>query len=175
MSGAALQKSDWGGLEAPRLSVAEVLTGNGRTRYLVVDDHGELVKPVARYLKYLDLCGKARNTLRAYAHSLAFYFTFLTQRGLAYEQVQIADLASFVHWLKRTHPAGEARLAKRIRSNRTINMHIGVVSGFYDYAWRTDQIDRDLNENSAARCQAITGRTNRSYITWVRHRSDAMC
>ncbi len=25
-------------------------------------------------------------------------------------------------------------------------MHVGVVSGFYDYAWRTDQIDRDFNE-----------------------------
>jgi hypothetical protein len=84
------------------MAVAEVVTWNGRSRYVVVDNHGELVEPAARYLKYLDLCGKARNTLRTYAGSLAFYFTFLRQKGLAYERVQIADLAAFVHWLKRT-------------------------------------------------------------------------
>jgi hypothetical protein len=89
------------------MAVAEVVTWNGRSRYVVVDNHGELVEPAARYLKYLDLCGKARNTLRTYAGSLAFYFTFLRQKGLAYERVQIADLAAFVHWLKRTdRPTG---------------------------------------------------------------------
>jgi integrase/recombinase XerD len=113
---------------------------------VVVDNHGELVEPAARYLKYLDLCGKARNTLRTYARSLAFYFTFLRQKGLAYERVQIADLAAFVHWLKRTDWPTGANVPTRIRSNRTINLHLGVVSGFYEYAWRTDQIDHDLNE-----------------------------
>jgi DNA-binding beta-propeller fold protein YncE len=57
----------------------------------LVDEHGEFVEPIARYLNYLDLCGKARNTLRTYARSLAFCFTFLRQRGLSYERVQIAD------------------------------------------------------------------------------------
>ena len=89
------------------MTVAEVVTRNGRSRYVVVDNHGELVEPAARYLKYLDLCGKARNTLRTYARSLAFYFTFLRQKGLAFERVQIADLAGFVHWLKRTVDRGE--------------------------------------------------------------------
>lgn len=128
------------------MSVAEVLSGTGRTRYVVVDGHGELVEPIARYLKYLDLCGKARNTLRTYAHSLAFYLTFLRQKGVAYERVQIAGLAAFVHWLKCANGPRDAVFGERTRSNRTINMHIGVVSGFYDYSWRTDQIDRDLNE-----------------------------
>jgi hypothetical protein len=56
------------------MSVAEVVTATGRTRYVVVDDHGGLVEPAARYLKYLDLCGKVRNTLSTYARSLSFYF-----------------------------------------------------------------------------------------------------
>ena len=94
----------------------------------------------------LDLCGKARNTLRTYARSLAFYFTFLRQRGLSYERVQIADLAAFVHWLKRMDRPMGPNCWMRTRSHRTINMHVGVVSGFYDHAWRTDQIDHDLNE-----------------------------
>jgi integrase/recombinase XerD len=99
------------------MTVAEVVTWNGRTRHVVVADNGELVEPVARYLKYLDLCGKARRTLRTYARGLAFYFTFLRQKGLAYERVQIADLAGFVHWLKRTDRTREA--AFLCRSGRT--------------------------------------------------------
>ena len=46
------------------MSVAKVVIEAGRTRYVVVDGHGELVEPIAHYLKYLDLCGMARNTLR---------------------------------------------------------------------------------------------------------------
>jgi hypothetical protein len=147
MSGPAVQRTVSGGENGqPSMTVAEVVTANGRTRYVVVGDNGELVEPVARYLKYLDLCGKARNTLRTYARSLGFYFTFLGQKGLAYERVQIADLAGFVHWLKRTDRPRGAAFPRQIRSNRTINLHLGVVSGFYEYAWRTDQIDHDLNE-----------------------------
>src|SRR5438132_2075940 len=85
MSGAALQRTFSGrGHRQPSMTVAEVVTRNGRSRYVVVNNHGELVEPAARYLKYLDLCGKARNTLRTYAGSLAFYFTFLRQKGLEY-------------------------------------------------------------------------------------------
>src|ERR1700687_3234143 len=139
MGGAALQRTGVGrGYRQPSMTVAEVVTVNGRSRYVVVDNHGDLVEPIARYLKYLDLCAKARNTLRTYAGSLAFYFTFLRQKGLAYERVQIADLAAFVHWLKRTDSLKGAVCPTQTRSNRTINLHLGVVSGFYEYAWRTD-------------------------------------
>jgi integrase/recombinase XerD len=147
------------------MRVVDVVTGTGRTRYVVVDDQGALVEPITRYLKYLDLCGKARNTLRTYSRSLAFYFTFLKQKGLAYEQVQIADLAAFVHWLTWTNGTGGSAIGKRTRSNRTINVHIGVVSGFYDHAWRTDQIDRDLNEKLRG---PVPG-TYRPYKTFLHH------
>src|SRR6266568_1283421 len=131
MGGAALQRTVVGRwYRQPSMTVAEVVTGNGRLRYVVVDNHGELVEPIARYLKYLDLCGKARNTLRTYAGSLAFYFTFLRQNGLEYERVQIADLAAFVHWLKRTDRLRGAVFPTQIRSNRMVNLRLGVVSGF---------------------------------------------
>src|SRR5579859_2998630 len=116
MSAAALQRTFSGrGPEQPSMTVAEVVTANGRTRYVVVDNHGELVEAIARYLKCLDLCGKARNTLRTYAGSLAFYFTFLRQKRLEYERVQITDLAAFVHWLKRTDRPRGAVFPTQIR------------------------------------------------------------
>jgi len=51
-------------------------------RYIVVDDSGDLIVAVVRYLKYLDAIGRARNTLRAYAQSLSLYFTYLAQQDL---------------------------------------------------------------------------------------------
>jgi hypothetical protein len=37
-------------------------------------------------------------------------------------------------------------LVKRERSSQTVNLPIGVVASFYEYAGRTEQIDRDLND-----------------------------
>ena len=42
-------------------------------RYVVIDDAGQLVEPIVRYLKYLDRIGAARNTIRSYATVLKQY------------------------------------------------------------------------------------------------------
>jgi len=48
-----------------------VITPDGHVRYVVVDDGGSIVQPIAGYLRYLDDAGKARNTLRVYGLGLA--------------------------------------------------------------------------------------------------------
>ena len=40
------------------MRVVEVITGDHKTRYAVVDDDGDIVGPVVRYLKHLDATGK---------------------------------------------------------------------------------------------------------------------
>lgn len=74
-----------------------------RKRYVVVDENGDLVIPVVRYLKYLDAIGRARNTLRSYAHNLSLYFTYLSQQKLDYQHVTLDDLGGFVLWLKNPY------------------------------------------------------------------------
>ena len=82
------------------MRVQEIQTADHQQRYVVVDEQGNLVVPVVRYLKYLNAIGRARNTLRAYAQSLSLYFTYLAQQNLDYQRVTLDDLGGFVLWLK---------------------------------------------------------------------------
>ena len=78
------------------MRVQEILTADHEIRYVIVDESGNLIIPVVRYLKYLHAIGRARNTLRAYAHSLCLYFTYLAQEQVDYSSVTLDDMAGFV-------------------------------------------------------------------------------
>jgi integrase/recombinase XerD len=124
------------------MRIVEIETQECQKRYVVIDDEGELVEPIVRFLKYLDRIGSARQTLRSYAHSLKQYWDYLTQQHLDWRQVTLDDLSRFILWLKLpsrslkvlpVHPIPQAR------SNRTINHALTVVRSFYDYHWRQEE------------------------------------
>lgn len=131
------------------MRVQEALTRDGRVRYLLVTDDGDIVEPVARYLKYLDATGKARNTIRAYCYHLKLYFEFLSQQRLDYRRVGLDDLASFLRWLRSPFASLRvipAQPVKEARTVRTVNMVISTVTDFYDYLLRTDRYQGQLPE-----------------------------
>src|SRR5260370_38202150 len=82
------------------MRVVEIETQNQQRRYVVIDEEGSLVEPIARYLKYLDRIGAARHTIRSYASMLRLYWEFLLQQRLDWQQITLDDLAEFVLWLK---------------------------------------------------------------------------
>ena len=150
------------------MRVQEVLTPDREKRYVVLDDNGELVVPAIRYLKYLNAIGRARNTLRTYAQGLSFYFTYLTQQRLDYQQVTLDDLGGFVLWLKNPYRSLKVLPVEPVaqaRANSTINLIITAVSGFYDYLWRQDDLAVDLNEKTRAYLPA----RSRSYKSFLHH------
>ena len=61
------------------MKVQEVKLEDDKRRYLLVDDNGLPVIPVARYLKYIDNTGKSFNTQKTYCYSLKLYFEYLKQ------------------------------------------------------------------------------------------------
>jgi integrase/recombinase XerD len=71
---------------------------------LLGDDQGP-VEPVERFLGYLASVEKSPNTVKAYAHDLKDWFTYLAGRGLDWQVVTVEDVAGFVAWL-RLPPAG---------------------------------------------------------------------
>src|SRR6266700_8240588 len=81
--------------ETPR-RVQEILTADHEIRYVIVDESGNLIIPAVRYLKYLHAIGRARNTLRAYAHSLSLYFTYSSQEHFDYACLSLYDMAGCV-------------------------------------------------------------------------------
>nr|MDQ2830038.1 site-specific integrase [Chloroflexota bacterium] len=133
------------------MRAVEVSTGDHKTRYVVVDDDGDLVGPVVRYLKYLDATGKARNTLRVYALMLALYFEYLGQSDLDWHRPTLDSMAGFVSWLKLPYRSMKVRSAQpvyQMRSNRTINLALTAVSSFYDYMRRVGEVREDLREQT---------------------------
>jgi site-specific recombinase XerD len=130
------------------MRLSEIQTSEGRTRYVVLDNDGELLLPVARYLKHLDYRGYARNTLRSYGTCLQLFFEYIAQKRIDFHSLTVDDMASFVHWLKM--PSGMLNVlphqpVEQARSNRTINHILTVVSSFYDYLWRMDTLSTDLH------------------------------
>ncbi len=133
------------------MRVVEVETQDHQQRYVVIDDTGRLVEPVARYLKYLDRIGAARNTLRSYATVLKHYWEYVSQQKIDWQQVTLDDFAQFVLWLKL--PTGSLKVLSAqpvppARSNRTINHALTVLSSFYDYHWRIDNISTNMKDKT---------------------------
>ena len=133
------------------MRVVEIETQDQQWRYVVIDEEGMLVEPIVRYLKYFDRIGAARNTLRSYATVLKQYWEYLSQQQLDWQQITLDDLAQFVLWLKL--PTGSLRVlpaqpVPQARSNRTINHALTVLSSFYDYHWRMDDISINVKEKT---------------------------
>lgn len=133
------------------MRVVEIEIQDGQHRYVVIDEDGELVEPIVRYLKYLDCIGSALQTLRSYAYSLRQYWEYLIQQHLDWQQVTLDDLSRFVLWLKL--PSGSLKVlpvhpVPQARSNRTINHALTVVRSFYDYHWRLEEVERNAKETT---------------------------
>ncbi len=151
------------------MRVVEVETQDHQKRYVVIDDTGEIVDPIVRYLKYLDRLGSARQTLRSYASALRLYWDFLGQQHLDWQQVTLDDLSQFVLWLKM--PSGSLKVlpvqpVEQARSNRTINHALTVVRGFYDYHWRLTECQRE-NNNILTRSYSEIQTFTPSHHKWV--------
>ncbi|WP_262705031.1 MULTISPECIES: site-specific integrase [Streptomyces] len=69
--------------------------------WTVLGDDDAPVAPIERYLAYLTDIERSPNTVKAYAHDLKDYFTFLAQHGLDWRAVRLEDLGAFVTWLRR--------------------------------------------------------------------------
>jgi integrase/recombinase XerD len=82
------------------MRVVEIEIQDQQKRYVVIDDTGSLIEPIAQYLKYLDRINAARQTLRSYALALRLYWEYISQQQIDWQQVTLDELSGFVLWLK---------------------------------------------------------------------------
>ena len=111
---------------------------SGAESWTVLDDDGEVVEPVERYLAYLAALERSPNTVRAYAVSLKLWFEFLGSAKLSWAEVGIEDVARFVAWLRAPAP-NVVVLAEGAAARRpaTVNRYLAGVFGFYDHHARS--------------------------------------
>jgi integrase/recombinase XerD len=77
-----------------------VMPGSGVESWTVLGDDSGPVEPVERFLAFLAAVERSPNTVKAYAHDLKDWFTFLAGRGLDWQAVTLEDVAGFVAWLR---------------------------------------------------------------------------
>src|SRR5699024_4191026 len=98
---------------------------------MLVDQHGEMVMPVMKFLKYKDSTGIARNAL------------------LSYTDVEIDELVEFIRLLQNPFKDVKVtgiRKASQKRKARSINVYLDKVYAFYDYIIRHEDYSMNLSE-----------------------------
>ena len=68
--------------------------------WTVLGDDGAPVGAVDRFLAFLSSAGKSPNTVKSYAHDLKDWFCYLSVRDVAWDEVVLKDVGSFVAWLR---------------------------------------------------------------------------
>lgn len=117
------------------------LPGTDRVAWLVLDDNYIPVQPIFSYLIFLQNLDRSPNTIRAIAHQLKLFWEYLRDEHLSWTEIDVAQLAGFIPWLRRPDPTVisiESRPARR--TNATINLALGAVYGFYAYHVRLGTI-----------------------------------
>jgi site-specific recombinase XerD len=122
--------------------VARVISPvSSRESWTVVGDDDAPVPPIERYLAYLTDIERSPNTVKAYAHDLKDWFTFLSGRRLDWRSVRLEDVGAFVVWLRLPVPAREGRVAvlpsvEHHCTESTVNRKLSAVAAFYTHAAR---------------------------------------
>ena len=151
------------------MKVQEIKLDNNKRRYLLIYDNGLPIIPVAKYLKYIDNSEKSFNTQKTYCYSLKLYFEYLEQIDIDYKNVNINILSDFVGWLRNPYESDKIvniKPTKAKRTEKTVNLIITVVTNFYDYLYRTEEIDNDMVDKLMK--QVFTG-GNRHYKDFLYH------
>ena len=109
--------------------------------WTVLGDDDAPVGPVERYLAYLTDIERSPNTIKAYAHDLKDWFTFLTRRGLDWAEVRLEDIGEFVAWLRLPPVARDGKVSvlpsvQRHCAESTVNRKLSALSAFYTHAAR---------------------------------------
>src|SRR5215467_9773566 len=123
--------------------------GSGARSWTVLGDDDVPVIPVDRFLAYLTDIGRSPNTVKAYAHDLKDYWSFIGFRGLDWREVRLEDVGEFVAWL-RLPPAGRSGAVAVLPSAQaqvtaaTVNRKLAAVSAFYAHQARNGTEVGDL-------------------------------
>ncbi len=114
---------------------------SSRESFTVLGEDGVPVAPVERYLKYLTDIERSPNTIKAYAHDLKDWFTFLGGCGLDWRSVSLEDIGAFVAWLRLPTALRQGAIAvlpsvEHHCGESTVNRKLSALAAFYLHAVR---------------------------------------
>ena len=113
----------------------------GVESWTVLGEDGAPIGPVEGFLAYLSGIERSPNTVKAYAHDLRDYWSFLDFRGLDWREVRLEDLGEFVAWLRLPPGARDGRVAllPTVQAHvgaATLNRKLSALAAFYAHQAR---------------------------------------
>src|SRR6266480_6160760 len=123
------------------MKVQRIRLDRDQRSWIVLDDDYVPVQPILSYLAFLDDLGRSPNTRRATAHHLKLFWEYLRDEHLSWTEIDIAQLAAFITWLRRSEAeviSIESKPARR--TNATIDQILGAVHSFYQFYMRLGTI-----------------------------------
>jgi integrase/recombinase XerD len=87
-----------------------LMPGSQFESWTVLGDDHVPVEPVERFLGYLSSIERSPNMVKAYAHDLKDWFTFLARRDRDWRAATLEDVAGFVAWLRLPPAARDGRV-----------------------------------------------------------------
>lgn len=91
------------------MQVTRVLDpASGAVSFTLLDENG-VVAPAERYLRYLADIERSPNTMKAHAHDLKDWFTFLSEIECDWQTVRLEEIGAFIRWLRRPRASGSSR------------------------------------------------------------------
>ena len=88
-----------------------LMPGAGFESWTVLGEDHMPVEPVERFLSYLASIEKSPNTIKAYAHDLKDWLTYLDRHGVDWRAARLEDVAGFVAWLRLPPQARDGRVS----------------------------------------------------------------
>lgn len=117
------------------------LTEAGHCSWVVLDDHYLPIAPIVTFLKFLDNLGRSPHTRRATAHHLKLFWEFLRDEHLLWTDVDVAQLAAFVGWLRLPDPSlVPFEVVSARRTDATIDQILTSIHVFYDFHMRLKSV-----------------------------------
>ena len=88
-----------------------LMPGTDLESWTVLGDDHMPVEPVERFLSYLASIEKSPNTIKAYAHDLKDWLTYLDRQSVDWRSAGLEEVAGFVAWLRIPPEARDGRVA----------------------------------------------------------------
>lgn len=117
------------------MTATQRVTHQDGVTWTVVDDVGKVIEPVEAYLDFARQSHYSPNTIRAYATSLALWWTHLATCNRAWDSVQLTDFGTFLQAL-RTGRVGSQTVGmrpSRVVADATVAARVRPVMSFYRF------------------------------------------
>lgn len=126
-------------LEPSRSYVARrvLMPTSGFSSWTVVGPDRAAVPEIESFLAWITNLERSPNTIEAYARDLRLFWSFLYERNLGWEDVEVDSLGDFVGWARQPFPNvavvhdGQSR-----RSPRSVNRALTSIVAFYEFQAR---------------------------------------